>query len=376
MLQDARETVPIRALGTMSGTSLDGVDAATVLTDGVRIFELGRTAYRPYAEAERAVLRAALGRWDGLDDAARVVEAAHAELLGGLPGADIVGFHGQTTAHDPAAGRTCQVGDGQRVAQALGCPVAWDFRSADVAAGGQGAPLAPFYHHAAMRYVGRDAPVAVLNLGGVGNLTWLDPTIADPAAPGACLAFDTGPANAPLDDLVNARTGEDRDSGGEIAAAGTPDRKVVDRLLGDPYFARHAPKSLDRDAFGWLAQAVSDLSLEDAAATLTRAVAETVAAGLGLCPTRPAGLLVTGGGRHNATMMGMLTEAAGIPVAPVETVGLDGDMMEAQAFAFLAVRVLRGLPLSAPGTTGVKAPLPGGRVSRAGEASEAVRLRA
>ncbi|TDL84111.1 anhydro-N-acetylmuramic acid kinase [Palleronia sediminis] len=370
MLRDRLREGPVWALGTMSGTSLDGVDAAMVLTDGEEVFALGDTAYRPYSEAERSVLRAALGRWDGLEDAAAVVEGAHAELLAGMGGAELVGFHGQTTAHDPGGRGTCQIGDGRLLAHALDLPVVWDFRSADVALGGQGAPLAPFYHHALARRTGASAPVAFLNLGGVANLTWCDPSIADPAAPGACLAFDTGPANAPLDDLVAARRGLGRDEDGALALAGRADAAIVARAASHGYVARIPPKSLDRDDFAWALDAVAGLGDEDAAATLVAICAETVSAGLGHCPHPPARVLVCGGGRLNPAMMRALARRVpdGIEIAPVEDIGLDGDMIEAQAFAFLAVRVARGLPSSCPGTTGVAAAVGGGEISHPGDA--------
>ncbi|AZB55710.1 anhydro-N-acetylmuramic acid kinase [Cereibacter sphaeroides] len=355
------------ALGTMSGTSLDGVDAAMVLTDGERILEFGETRYRAYSEAERAVLRAALGRWPGdaaVAEAAEVVEAAHAELLAAFRGAEIVGFHGQTLAHEPGGRGTHQAGSGERLAGALGVPVVWDFRSADVAAGGQGAPLAPFYHFACARRAGADRPVAFLNLGGVGNLTWVDPRQTAPEAPGACLAFDTGPANAPINDLMQARLGRSHDDGGRLAAEGEVAEAVLARFLDHAFFARMPPKSLDRDAFADLLPAVADLSDADAAATLTAAAAAAVARGAAHFPTPVRQLLVTGGGRHNPVLMAMLEARTGLEVVPVEQVGLDGDMLEAQAFAYLAVRVARGLPTSAPSTTGVPACLGGGRMSR------------
>lgn len=369
---DATGQGPVWALGTMSGTSLDGVDAAMVLTDGVQVFEFGESAYRPYPEDERAVLRAALGSWEGGAEAQAVVEAAHAEVLAGITGADLIGFHGQTVAHDPGGRGTRQLGDGRRLAHVLDLPVAWDFRTADVARGGQGAPLAPFYHHALMRHIGEDAPVAVLNLGGVGNLTLVDPRIELPSAPGACLAFDTGPANAPLDDLMQRRLGQSHDADGALAARGTPDGDVLARLDTHPYLAAPAPKSLDRDDFAWLGEAVEGLSDVDAAATLTAAVARSVARGLALCPEAPARVLVTGGGRKNPVLMAMLAEETGLPVVPVEDEGLDGDMLEAQAFAYLAVRVMRGWPISAPGTTGVPELVCGGIVSRPGDMLEAL----
>jgi anhydro-N-acetylmuramic acid kinase len=357
---------PLWALGTMSGTSLDGVDAALLQTDGQVIHAFGRTAYRPYSPTEAATIRAAFGRWPGeagVAAAASVVEAAHLALMSGFDGADLIGFHGQTLAHEPRGRGTHQAGDGARLAETLGLPVAWDFRTADVAAGGQGAPLAPFFHHACARHVGADAPLAFLNLGGVANVTWVDPAADAPEAPGALLAFDTGPANAPLNDLMLARRGTARDEGGALAASGRVNATIVGTFLDDPYVAARPPKSLDRH-FPDLLDAVADLSDADAAATVIAAAAACVARAFDHFPAAPARVLVTGGGRHNAAFMAALSDALPCPVAPVESVGLDGDMLEAQAFAYLAVRAARGLPLSAPGTTGVAIPVTGGRISR------------
>lgn len=351
-------------LGAMSGTSLDGVDAAMVLTDGVQVFEFGESAYRPYSSAEQTVLRAGLGQWDGplVDAAASVVEAAHAEVLGGFTGADLIGFHGQTLAHDPGGRGTLQVGDGGWLANTLHSPVVWDFRSADVRFGGQGAPLAPFYHFALAKYIGADGPIAMLNLGGVGNITWINPTAEHPQDDGALLAFDTGPANAPLNDLLLRRLGRTHDEAGALAAQGTVDEGTVTRFLSHAYFTQPPPKSLDRDAFSALnTDALSDA---DAAATLTACAASAVMRAMELFPTLPSHLLITGGGRHNPTLMQMIAAGVDCPVQPVETVGLDGDMLEAQAFAYLAARVLNGLPTSCPGTTGVRAAIGGGTISR------------
>jgi len=352
---------PVRALGMMSGTSLDGVDAAVLVTDGVDILDFGPTVYRPYAAEEQAVLRAALGSWRA-DDAAALVEAAHAEVVEGFDGVELVGFHGQTLAHDPGGQGTYQAGDGAQLADVLGLPVAWDFRTADVAMGGQGAPLAPFYHWACARWIGAEEPVVFLNLGGVGNLTWVDPESDRPDAPGVLLAFDTGPANAPLSDEMMRRRGVAMDEGGALARTGNVDAAVIGRFMDHPYFDRMAPKSLDRNDFAEVL-GVSHLSDADAAATLTAAIAMSVAVGMDLCPTPPARVLVTGGGRKNETLMDMLRAAMRCPVGPVEEVGLDGDMLEAQAFAYLAVRVARGMPTSCPTTTGVPAVVGGGIVS-------------
>lgn len=367
MLKKRSPAKPVWALGSMSGTSLDGVDAAMVLTDGERIFEFGDRSYRPYPQEERAVIRAAFGQWPGdagVAAAAEVVEMAHVRLLAGFAGADVVGFHGQTLAHDPRGRGTHQAGDGALLAEALGLPVVWDFRSSDVALGGQGAPLVPYFHFACAKGIGATAPVVFLNLGGVGNLTWVDPRYDRPEDPGACLAFDTGPANAPINDLMLARFGLAQDEGGALAAAGVSDPAVLAEFDRHPYFWRMPPKSLDRSEFGWLGQAVAHLGDADAAATLTEAVAQAVARGAEHFPSPPSQVLVCGGGRHNATLMARLAALLPCPVAPVEAEGLDGDMLEAQAFAYLAVRVMRGLPTSGPSTTGVSALVGGGRISR------------
>jgi anhydro-N-acetylmuramic acid kinase len=350
----------------MSGTSLDGVDAAMVLTDGEAIFDFGPHAYRPYTPTERDVIRAAFGRWPGeagVAEAAEVVETAHVEVLSRFTGADVVGFHGQTLAHDPGGRGTHQAGNGALLAQALGVPVVWDFRTADVQMGGQGAPLVPFFHHACARFIGADAPLAIVNLGGVGNVTWVAPGVVHPQAPDALLAFDTGPANAPVNDLMLARRGLAQDEGGALALIGKADQGVIDRFLALGFFHKMPPKSLDRNDFAMLLAAVSGLDDADAAATLTAAAAAAVVRGAEHFPRAVDRLLVTGGGRHNAAMMAGLAQGFA-NVAPVEAVGLNGDMLEAQAFAYLAVRVARGLPTSSPTTTGVAAAVGGGQISR------------
>lgn len=354
-------------VGLMSGTSLDGVDAAVLVTDGERIAAQGRRLTLPYDAGLRLALRGLLERAAVLapdDPALRRVEAAltarHADavraVLDGVA-ADLVGFHGQTILHRPELRRTWQIGDAAQLAGATGLPVACDFRLADVAAGGQGAPLAPVYHAALA--AGLEKPVAVLNLGGVGNITFL-------GADGTVIACDTGPGNALLDDFVAARTGAAYDRDGALASCGRPDAIVLARLMADPFFRRPAPKSLDRLDFSVrvAASGIDRLDDADGAATLAAFTARAVAAVLAHLPQRPRRWLVTGGGRHNAAIMRALGAALGVPVAGVEAVGWDGDALEAQAFAFLAARVLRGLPLSLPTTTGVPRPMPGGHVVR------------
>ena len=353
---------PLWVLGLMSGTSLDGVDGAMVLTDGVQVLEFGAVAYRPYTTAERATIRAAFGLWHGdagVAAAAQVVEDAHIALCRQFADVDLVGFHGQTLAHDPGGRGTHQAGSGARLAQALGLPVVWDFRTADVVAGGQGAPLVPFFHHALARRMGADQPLAILNLGGVGNLTWIDPRQADPSHPAALLAFDTGPANAPMNDLMLARLGRAQDDGGALALSGTQDQTVIAAFLRHPFFHRPPPKSLDRNAFDLLA-AVQHLNTADALATLTHCAAAAVAQGAQHFPAPITQLLVAGGGRHNMALMQALAQH--FPqVAAIDTAGLNGDMLEAQAFAYLALRVKAGLPTSSPQTTGVPQVTTGGQ---------------
>ena len=354
----------IWAVGAMSGTSLDGVDAAMLRTDGETIFEFGDSAYRAYAPAERAALAAELGQWQASDAVGELIETVHAALLSQFATAELVGFHGQTLAHDPHGRGTYQAGDGAVLAQVLGKPVVWDFRSADVQAGGEGAPFAPFYHFALAKYIGASAPVAFLNLGGVGNLTWVDPRHARPQDEGALLAFDTGPANAPMDDAMQARRGVARDEGGALAATGRVDAQLLEDFMAHGYFLKVPPKSLDRNDFNRLSRDVEALPDADALATLAACAAASVIRGAEFFPQPVTRVIVCGGGRHNATLMKMIAAGLGCAVEPAEAAGLDGDMIEAQAFAHLAVRVARGLPTSCPATTGVAAPLGGGVISR------------
>ncbi len=350
------------AIGLMSGTSLDGIDAALIETDGTEILSTGISLTRPYTPDFRARLRSVLGaveRTVVIDMLERDLTDLHADVVrdllvraGRAPGeVDLIGFHGQTINHRIDLGWTWQLGLGGRLARATGIDTVYDFRRADVAAGGQGAPLAPVFHRALA--LNLPMPVAVLNLGGVGNLTFLV------SAEGEPIAFDTGPASALLDDWI-ARSGVDAmDRNGTISAAGTVDETALSALMAHRYFDQPYPKSLDRNAFD--PAPVSGLSLADGAATLAAFTCESVKRGVSLLRVRPNRLLVTGGGRHNPTLMQGLEQRLGLPVEPVEAVGWDGDMLEAQAFGFMAVRNLLALPISFPGTTGVSAAMTGGR---------------
>ena len=340
---------------------MDGIDAALIETNGDEITDFGGSVEIPYDDTFRDQLRGLMGR-KAEDDAETLAVAMELTRLhgvavnvlvaqSGLKQTDIgvVGFHGQTVFHDPAAGVTCQIGDGAELARMTGIRVVNNFRSADVAAGGEGAPLAPIYHVALSRPLER--PVAILNIGGVANVTWVSPD-------GGAVAFDTGPGNALIDDWVRLKTNQMMDVDGQLARRGHVDQAVLDELLKHSYFDRPYPKSLDRDAFSFAALAYS--SPEDGAATLAAFTAQAVLKAAQQLPASPLQWLVCGGGRHNRVLMGNLRNALGVPVAPVEAVGWQGDALEAQAFAFLAVRSLYGLPISFPQTTGVTKPTAGG----------------
>ena len=358
----------LRVIGLMSGTSMDGIDAALIETDGDTVFGCGATSTTSYDPEFRLQLRSITGRVpDGSERTSEIVRKltlAHADAVEklmqktGLSSSDIdlIGFHGQTVFHAPDDGITCQIGDAGLLAETLDIDVIGDFRIADVEAGGEGAPLAPVYHVALSRELER--PVAVLNVGGVANVTWI-------SHDGGAIAFDTGPGNALIDDWVHAASGAPRDENGRLARSGQASEAYLARLLDNPYFARPVPKSLDRDDFAAALDTISDLSLEDGAATLTAFTAASVAAGLAHLPAPPLRWLVTGGGRHNPSVMAALRAHLNAAVEPVEAVGWDGDALEAQAFGFMAARSLFGLPLTYPQTTGVGKPMPGGRVFRA-----------
>ena len=347
-----------RIIGLMSGTSLDGIDAAFIESDGEARVVQGPWLTRPYDRALRDALRGVLGGKGPTADVERALTEAHAEAVAtliarhGLGDVELIGFHGHTILHEPQQRRTWQLGDGALLAKLTGIDVVGDFRSADVAAGGEGAPFVPLYHAALASELER--PLAILNIGGVANVTWIGP------GEGEILAFDTGPGNALIDDWVLSATGQSYDSGGALAAAGKVDDVAVARFLAHPYFARRPPKSLDRDEFAGFAPA--GLAAADGAATLTAMTAASIAAAAAHFPRPARRWLVTGGGRHNPTLMTLVATALGGPaLAPVEAVGWDGDALEAQAFAYLALRSRRGLPLSIPATTGVHAAVTGGR---------------
>ena len=346
-----------RALGLMSGTSLDGIDVALINTDGRDRLVPGPSLTIPYRHAFRERLRSVLGGVGPVaeveDELTQLHSDAVTQFLSRHPGTDIdiVGFHGHTVLHRPAERRSWQIGDGALLAQRLGVDVVADFRSADVSAGGQGAPLAPLFHAALA--AAHPKPLAVLNIGGVANVTWI-------GEGSQILAFDTGPGNALIDDWVRRHTGAAADFDGTLARTGRVSTVQVERFLADPFFKRPPPKSLDRDDFRAVVPA--DLSLYDGTATLTEMSAAAIAAAARHFPAPAREWLVTGGGRHNPALMEALRRHLDAPVRPVEAVGWDGDALEAQAFAYLAVRSVEGLPLSLPSTTGVSRATSGGRL--------------
>src|ERR1700723_3371082 len=256
-------SIILTAVGLMSGTSLDGVDVAMIETDGKRVKAFGPSGYRPYTDVERRLLLQALteavhlqereARPGILMEAERVVTVAHAEAVASFKAQnriacediDIVGFHGQTVLHRPAEKMTVQIGDAAALAKAIHIPVMHDFRAADVAAGGQGAPLVPVYHRALAQSLGREGPVVVLNIGGVSNITYIDGT-------DTLIACDTGPGNALLDDHMFRAFNQPFDCEGRTAAQGAVDVAWVVRALEHPFFALPPPKSLDRNDFAGL----------------------------------------------------------------------------------------------------------------------------
>ena len=362
-----------RALGLMSGTSMDGIDVALLETDGDRELRHAPAASYPYRPDVKAKLRAALSeardlrartdRPGSLGELERALTELNAEAVSRFLGAkgvdrgqvDLIGYHGQTVLHDAPRGLTVQLGDGQLLAERTGIDVVFDLRAADVAAGGQGAPLAPVYHRALAAQLS-ELPAAFLNIGGVANVTWIGEA-------GRMLAFDTGPGNALLDDWMLAHTGTACDADGAAAGRGRVDDKALTTLLTHGYFGIPPPKSLDRNAFS--SAPVEGLSVKDGAATLTAFTAASVAKAREHMPEEPRVWIVCGGGRKNRTLMSMLAACVHNAVVPAEALGLDGDFIEAEAWAYLAVRSVLKLPITFPATTGVPAPMTGGVLAKA-----------
>ncbi len=372
-----------RAIGLMSGTSLDGIDVALIGSDGDsvrvtrsgndRVAALGPTGYRGYSDEERALLTRALrdaesvetrtDRPGCLPEAEAFLTRAHAEAVeaflaaNGLTQADIavIGFHGQTVLHRPREGLTVQIGDGAALARRLRIPVVADLRAEDVAQGGQGAPLVPVFHRALAEAAGYAGPLAILNIGGVANVTLID-------SGGGLLAFDTGPGNAPVNDWMKERTGEAFDRDGATAARGAVDEALVAWLLRHPYFEKAPPKSLDRHWFSH--KLAGHLGTAAGAAPRTAVAARAIRASLEHAAERPTRWIVAGGGVKNRTLMAMLEGLLDAEIVSADALGWSADFLEAQAFAYLALRSIEGLPITFPSTTGVSAPATGGVLHR------------
>lgn len=358
----------LRAIGLMSGTSLDGVDVALLETDGEDVVLRGQARTYPYDDAMRRLLINAIADAAGLEsrderslslaEAERALTERHAVAVSQYlqdtkidrASVDVIGFHGQTVLHRPEVGLTVQLGLGELLANFTRCPVVYDLRGADVDAGGQGAPLVPVYHRALTAKLPQ-RPVAVVNIGGVANVTWI-------GHDGGLVAFDTGPGNALLDDWMARKTGAHLDAGGATAARGKVDQEAIRLFLSHGYFADAPPKSLDRNTF--ITDRIDHLSVEDGAATLAAFTAYAIAKAREHMPIEPELWIVSGGGRKNRAIMRMLAEQVHNAVVPAETVAFDGDALEAEAWAYLAVRSIRGLPITFPGTTGVAVPMSGG----------------
>ncbi|MCB9965311.1 MAG: anhydro-N-acetylmuramic acid kinase [Rhodospirillales bacterium] len=361
------------AIGLMSGTSLDGVDAALIETDGHDYARPLAFYYQPYEEVDRAQIRRCYGRRDRTAADVLVAEELstrlHIEVVRALlrqekltpEKVDVIGLHGQTIFHAPAEKLTIQLGDGALMARETGIDTVYDFRSNDVLHGGEGAPLAPLYHRVLGSCAHIEPPFAFLNIGGVSNVTWVG------AGGDDILAFDLGPGNALMDDWAQRHTGARYDEDGKLAAAGTPVRSLLDRWHQHPYFDRLPPKSLDRDEWdiadlGAAVEQMGGVSIEDGMATLLQFTAECIIKAEKFMPVPPQVWYVGGGGRHNKTLMSLLKKE--LNIHPVDDLGWNGDATEGEMFAYFAVRSLLGLPISFPGTTGVPHPLGGGVLAR------------
>ncbi len=367
----------MKAIGLMSGTSMDSIDVALIETDGEAIGSFGPAAEYPYSPAERLLLREAMVSARGIrrrDDRSGVLALAesmltekHAESVRAfaqgnaidLSSVAVAGFHGQTVLHRPERRLTVQLGDGPALSAALELPVVYDFRAADIVHGGQGAPLVPIFHRALALHAGLPLPAAFVNIGGISNITFV------PAAPDAeLIAFDAGPGNCLIDDWAQKHTGEPLDRDARLALAGTADRQVLAGLLAHPYFTAPPPKSLDRGSF--TLAAVEGLTPADGAATLTAFTVAALAAGARLLPARPKIWIVAGGGARNPHMFEGLRRVLGSNAMSADEAGFSTGFMEAQAFAYLAVRHLKHLPSTFAGTTGVSEPVVAGHLAGAG----------
>ncbi len=365
------------AIGLMSGTSMDGIDVALVRTDGEAVVERGAFLSVPYEPAFRDRLKQALDEAKAISkreerpgDLLRMerdLTLRHAEAVKlfldhqrlSPVDVDLIGFHGQTVLHRPDEGLTVQLGDGQLLAKETGIPVVHDMRANDMVHGGQGAPLVPVYHQALAHALPAEQwPVCFVNIGGISNLTFLD-------RDGTIIGFDSGPGNTLIDQWVEAHAGIPYDDGGRIASEGTVIMALAERYLDNLFFTAPTRRSLDRNDFR--PPEGHEAELSDGARTLAHVSAAAILKSSGHLPSSPKTYVICGGGRLNRSIMADLARLAGEQAAEVlsaEAAGFDGDAMEAEAWAYLAVRSAKGLTLTFPGTTGVKSSVSGGVLAR------------
>jgi anhydro-N-acetylmuramic acid kinase len=345
-----------RAIGLMSGTSMDGVDLAMIESDGRSEIKHLAHDYLAYGEDFKKRLSALIYKAPSLHEIKKVeneLTLIHAQMVNDFvqenslkrDEIDVVAFHGHTIAHDPQLGITWQIGNGHLLAERVGIGVVADFRTRDVACGGQGAPLVPIYHFHVLK---RSA--AMLNIGGISNITSFVENDEN-----SIEAFDVCFGNAPFDDLMRKRLGRDFDNNGEISLRGQVDFLIADRLLQNEIFHKKPPKSFDRDDFSEVLSVIAgNLKLEDALATFAYIHAKVVGISLEFLSHKPREIFVCGGGRKNeAIMQQMHQQLQNVEVKKMEDVGLNGDTIEAEAFAFLGIRHLLNLPISFRNTTGV-----------------------
>jgi anhydro-N-acetylmuramic acid kinase len=358
---------PMTAMGIMSGPSLDGVEASLIITDGIDVFEKGSSISRKYPEEVKTLIRSVYGRHIGEDEdgllskAEEVVTNFHIKIAQELieystleaEDIDVIGMHGQTILHKPNEGITVQLGDGKKVANALGIDVISRLRNVDIAGGGQGAPLMPVFHEAITKQA--EKPLAFLNIGGIAYVTWI-------GGSGELVSYDTGPGNMLIDDWAKKHTGVAMDENGDMAVRGTVNEKTLEKMLKLDYFQAPPPKSAGRSMFSELIEQVEGMSADDGAATLTALTVESIKRGaIKHMPEMPVKWIVSGGGTKNPTMMRMLRNTLETEVTSTSKKGWDAEYMEAQAVAFLAVRSIFGLPITYPSTTGVRQPSSGGK---------------
>lgn len=355
-----------RAIGLMSGTAMDGIDAALIETDGYNYIKHIGAVYEPHDPKFKSKLKSCLNRSDRKSHDILAIEKQFTlaqipvinKLINKLSlnkqDIDLIGFHGQTIHHNPDAGETIQLGDGKLLAKETGTDVVYDFRTNDMKNKGQGAPLIPVYHRALIQNSELNLPIVILNLGGVSNITWmLDHEL---------IGFDPGPANALIDDWIKKHTNKPYDEDGKIASQGCVDNAIIDTFMTLNYFNKPYPKSLDRNEFANIS--VDHLSLEDGATTLTEMTCLSIKNGIDICPSPPTAIYATGGGRLNKYMMKRLKEITSISVHNVDELSWDGDALEAEGFAYMAVRKILNEPISYPSTTGCKTPTVGGALAK------------